>query len=86
MATENKKQAQMLLINDMAGYGKVTLSVMIPVLSYLKFETFNLPTALVSNTLEYGRFDIWDITEYKENWAYANCGAFCCEHYKAAQE
>ena len=22
----------------------------------------------------------------KENWSYANCGAFCCEHYKAVQE
>ena len=43
-----KKQTQILLINDMAGYGKVALSVMIPVLSHLRFETFNLPTALVS--------------------------------------
>lgn len=50
----DKKQTQILLINDMAGYGKVALSVMIPVLSHLKFETFNLPTALVSNTLDYG--------------------------------
>ena len=21
----------------------------------------------------------------KENWTYAKCGAFCCEHYKAAR-
>lgn len=64
---EDKKQTQILLINDMAGYGKVALSVMIPVLSHLKFETFNLPTALVSNTLDYGQFDILDTTEYMEN-------------------
>ena len=51
---ENKKRTQILLINDMAGYGKVALSAMIPVLSHLKYETFNLPTALVSNTLDYG--------------------------------
>ena len=44
---EDKKQTRILLVNDMAGYGKVALSVMIPVLSHLKFETFNLPTALV---------------------------------------
>ena len=55
---EDKKQTRILLVNDMAGYGKVALSVMIPVLSHLKFETFNLPTALVSNTLDYGQFDI----------------------------
>ncbi len=64
---ESRKQTQILLINDMAGYGKVALSVMIPVFSYLKFETFNLPTALVSNTLDYGRFDILDTTEYMQN-------------------
>lgn len=57
----------MLLINDMAGYGKVALSVMIPVFSHLKYETFNLPTALVSNTLDYGQFDILDTTEYMRN-------------------
>lgn len=32
------KQTQILLINDMAGYGKVALSAMIPVLSHLKYE------------------------------------------------
>ncbi len=63
---EDKKQTRILLVNDMAGYGKVALSVMIPVLSHLKFETFNLPTALVSNTLDYGQFDILDTTEYME--------------------
>ena len=64
---EDKKQTRILLVNDMAGYGKVALSVMIPVLSHLKFETFNLPTALVSNTLDYGQFDILDTTEYQKN-------------------
>ena len=60
----DKKQTQILLINDMAGYGKVALSVMIPVLSHLRFETFNLPTALVSNTLDYGQFDILEEDKY----------------------
>ena len=56
-----------LLINDLAGYGKVALSAMIPVLSHMKYEIFSLPTALVSNTLDYGKFDILDTTEYMEN-------------------
>ena len=46
---------QVLLINDMAGYGKVALSAMIPVLSHMKVNVHNLPTALVSNTLDYGK-------------------------------
>ena len=55
---------KLLLINDMAGYGKVALSAMIPVLSHMKYEVFNLPTAIVSNTLDYGKFNIQDTTEY----------------------
>ncbi len=58
---------KILLINDLAGYGKVALSVMIPVLSHMKYETYNLPTAIVSNTLDYGRFDILDTTQYMNN-------------------
>lgn len=60
----NKK---LLLINDLAGYGKVALSAMIPVLAHMKYETYNLPTAIVSNTLDYGRFDILDTTQYMKN-------------------
>lgn len=56
-----------LLINDMAGYGKVALSAMIPILSHMGVELYNLPTALVSNTLDYGKFDILNTTEYMRN-------------------
>ena len=35
--------------------------------SYLKYETYNLPTAIVSNTLDYGKFDILDTTQYMKN-------------------
>ncbi len=55
---------QVLLINDMPGYGKVALSAMMPVLSYKKHHVYNLPTALVSNTLDYGRFAILETTDY----------------------
>lgn len=58
---------KILLINDMAGYGKVALSVMIPILSNMKFQIYNLPTALVSNTLDYGKFDILETTDYMGN-------------------
>ena len=43
---------QILLINDICGYGKVALSAMIPVLTNMGYHIYNLPTALVSNTLE----------------------------------
>ncbi len=55
---------QILLINDMAGYGKVATAAMLPILSYMGHPTYNLPTALVSNTLDYGKFNIMDTTDY----------------------
>lgn len=55
---------QILLINDMAGYGKVATAAMLPILSYFGHPTYNLPTALVSNTLDYGKFNILDTTDY----------------------
>ncbi len=55
-----------LIINDMPGYGKVALSAMLPILSTLGHSVYNLPTALVSNTLDYGKFTILDTTDYME--------------------
>lgn len=53
-----------LIINDMPGYGKVALAGMLPILSNLGHSVYNLPTALVSNTLDYGKFTILDTTDY----------------------
>lgn len=55
---------ELLIINDMCGYGKVATVAMMPILSYMGVPTFNLPTAIVSNNLEYGKFNILDTTEY----------------------
>ena len=59
---ENSKN--ILIINDMPGYGKVALAAMLPILSHLGHSVYNLPTALVSNTLDYGKFTILDTTGY----------------------
>lgn len=55
---------QLLIINDLCGYGKVATTAMLPILSYMGVPTFNLPTALVSNNLEYGRFSLLETTDY----------------------
>jgi len=55
-----------LIINDMPGYGKVALAAMLPVLSNRGHSVYNLPTALVSNTLDYGKFTILDTTDYMQ--------------------
>ena len=56
--------AQVLLIQDIAGYGKISLGVMIPIMSHMGFNLYNLPTAVVSNTLDYGLFEILETTDY----------------------
>lgn len=56
-----------LLINDLPGYGKVALAAMLPILSHMGFHVYNLPTALISNTLNYGKFSILDTTSYMKD-------------------
>ena len=55
---------KILLINDVVGYSHVGMVAMMPILTYLGHPTYNLPTSLVSNTLDYGRFNVLDTTEY----------------------
>ena len=53
-----------LIINDMPGYSKVAMAAMLPILSHMGHSVYNLPTALVSNTLDYGKFALLDTTDY----------------------
>jgi len=53
-------------VNDMPGVGKIALSAMIPILSAQGIDVTSLPTALVSNTLDFGKFDILDTTDYMD--------------------
>ena len=59
-----EQNKNILIINDLPGYGKVALAAMLPILSNFGHSVYNLPTALVSNTLDYGKFTILDTTEY----------------------
>lgn len=54
----------LLLMNDLPGYGKVALGAAMPILSHYGYHVYNLPTALVSNTLNYGQYQMLDTTEY----------------------
>ena len=59
---ENGKN--ILMIGDMPGYGKMGLAGMLPILSNMGHSVYNLPTALVSNNFDYGKFSVLDTTEY----------------------
>ncbi len=55
---------KVLLINDLPCYGKVALAAMVPILSRMGYEVYQLPTAVISNTLDYGRFEFADMSDY----------------------
>lgn len=63
---EKNMSKKLILITDLAGYGKVSMSAQMPILSKMGFDLYNLPTALVSNTLDYGKFEILTTTDYME--------------------
>lgn len=58
------KSKNVLAICDLPGYSKVALSAIIPILANLGHNVCNLPTALVSNPFEYGKFALLDTTDY----------------------
>lgn len=58
---------ELLLIGDFAGVGKVSFSVMTPILTK-KNRTLNyLPTAVVSNSFDYGDAVVQELTEFMRN-------------------
>ena len=58
---ENKR---VLIINDVTGYGKVSSFAMVPIVSAYGHHPYVLPTALVSNTMDYGSSIIFDTSQF----------------------
>ena len=55
---------RIVLFNDLPGYGKVALAAMVPLFSRMGHFPYQIPTAVVSNTLDFGKFRIQDMTDY----------------------
>lgn len=55
---------QILLVHDLVESGKVALSAMVPILSYMGYALHTLPTSLVSNSSCYGGNVSLDTTEH----------------------
>lgn len=55
---------RIVLFNDLPGYGKVALAAMVPLFSRMGHFPYQVPTAVVSNTLDFGKFRIQDMTAY----------------------
>ena len=55
---------RIVLFNDLPGYGKVALAAMVPLFSRMGHFPYQVPNAVVSNTLDFGKFRIQDMTDY----------------------
>lgn len=57
----------LLIVNDVTGYGRVSTFAMLPILAQYGIHAYVLPTALVSNTMDYGSAEILDTTEFMKS-------------------
>ena len=55
---------RIVLFNDLPGYGKVALAAMVPLFSRMGHFPYQVPTAVVSNTSDFGKFRIQDMSDY----------------------
>ncbi len=59
---------QVIVINDLSGFGRCSLSVQLPVLSVLQSEVLMLPTSLLSNHTAYPSFVSRDLAQDINPW------------------
>ncbi len=72
MQSDHNIQKKIALINDYTGFGKCSLAVQLPIISYLGVACAPLPTAILSNHTAYDDYYIDDYTkhwtEYIDKW------------------
>lgn len=56
------KVKRIAAVHDLSGFGRVSLTVVIPILSSMGFQVCPLPTAVLSSHTQYPQFSILDLT------------------------
>lgn len=65
----HNNQKKIAVINDFTGFGRCSLSVSIPVISYMGIQCCPLPTSIFSNHTGFPEFYFDDYTEHMEEYA-----------------
>lgn len=60
----NRTDNSTLIVNDVTAYGRVSSMAMLPVMTAYGLHPYVLPTAVVSNTMDYGSSVILDTTAF----------------------
>lgn len=65
-------QRKIAVVNDISGYGRCAVTVMLPIISYMGIQCCPVPTAILSNHMGYPNYYMDDYTdrmeEYIGNW------------------
>lgn len=59
---------QVIVVNDLSGFGRCSIAVQLPIISILKAECLLLPTALLSNHTAYPSFYVHDLSADLDPW------------------
>lgn len=59
----SNKTKKIAAVHDLSGVGRVSLSIVIPVLTTMGFQVCPLPTAVLSNHTQYPSFSFLDLTD-----------------------
>lgn len=59
---------QVIVVNDLSGFGRCSIAVQLPMLSVMKAECLLMPTALLSNHTAYPSFYVRDLSEDLDPW------------------
>lgn len=62
----NNKVKKIAAVHDLSGVGRVSLTVVIPILSSMGFQACPLPTAILSSHTQYPHFSFLDLTDEME--------------------
>lgn len=57
------KTKKIVAIHDLSGVGRISLNVVIPILTTMGFQVCPLPTAVLSNHTQYPQFSFLDLTD-----------------------
>jgi len=68
----HNNQKKIAIINDLSGFGRCSITVSLPVISYLRIQCCPMPTSIFSNHTGYADYFFDDYTshmeEYARNW------------------
>ena len=67
------KVKKIAAVHDLSGMGRVSLTVVIPILSSMGFQVCPLPTAVLSNHTQYPGFSFLDLTRSEERRVGKEC-------------